>query len=267
MKRSILFGLLLSLTIASRAEEIIQHETFAYGERMTFDEGCNLAEQSLKRRAVAQQCGSMMTGSTLRALGETTDVLYRLHFETTGGRVISYQAISRRPEDAFSCTVSAKVTVKCDQGQRDPAFLPATETLVKLNETVFRPGESLKISINIPNDLQGQAHLNVVVLMPYEDASKRVARVYPNIHEIAAPLTAGSKQRIPGNNQYDMSLGLPKDRNTAEEALMFIFSRRPVSLPTNMSIERLHSILAEIPLNERRELVMTYRIDAGKPQH
>lgn len=262
MKRSILFSLLVCLAVSSVAAEDTQHETFTYGTHITFDEGCNLAEQSLKRRIVAQQCGSLMTGGAMRALGETADVLYRLHFETTGGRVTSYKPVDRQHGEGLSCTVSAILEVQCDQGRRDPAFLPAAESIVKLNETVFRAGEKMAISVRMPDDLQGQAHLNVVVLMPYEDADHRVARLYPNDHEAAKPLSAGSVQRIPGGDHYDMALDLPKGRKSAEEALMFIFSRRPVSLPAVMSIEQLHGILAEMPLGDRREFVMNYRIEA-----
>lgn len=262
MKYLILFNLLVYLSVSVARADGIEHETLSYGERMTFDEGCNLAEQALKQRVVARQCGSLMTGGAMRAMGETSDVLYRLHFETTGGRVTRYQRLDRQPGEAFSCVVSARVTVQCDQGQRDPAFLPVPGTLVKLNESVFRAGESMKISIRMPGDLQGEAHLNIVVLMPYEEAAHRVATVYPNIHEAVKPLLAGVERRIPGQGAYDMVLGLPKNRKSAEEAMMFIFSRRPMSLPAVMSIEQLHAILAEMPLNERRELVVPYRIEA-----
>ncbi len=261
MKTLHLFSLLAGLFVSSVAAEGVQHETFAYGEHRAFEKGCELAEEALKRRVVAQECGSLMTGGAMRALGETADILYRLHFETTGGRVTAYEFIDSKNE-GFSCTVRAKLTVQCDKGQRDPAFLPAAETLVKLNETVFRAGEHMKISVRIPDDIPGQVHLNVVVLMPYEDAAHRVARLYPNEHETAKPFSAGNVRRIPGDDHYNMTLDLPKGRKSAEEALMFIFSRRPVSLPAVMSIEQLHGILAEIPLGDRREWVTTYRIEA-----
>ena len=59
-----------------------------------------------------------------------------------------------------------------------------------------------------------------------------------------------------------MVLSLPKDRKSIKESLMFIFSRKPISLPESMSIEQLHGALSEIPLGERRELVRTYRIES-----
>lgn len=238
-------------------------ETFIYGERMTFDEGCTLAEQALKRNAVARQCGSRMSGGSMRVLGERDDMLYRLHFETTGGRVTDYKLLERKPGEAFACSVRANVTVQCDQGQRDPGFLPVPEQIVRLNETVFREGEALRISGSLPADLQGPAYLSIVVLMPYEEAHRRVAKLYPNPFENGEPFKAGEAIAIPSKNKkYDMALELPQGRPSADEALMFIFSRKPVSLPVAMSIEQLHSALSEIPLNERRELVMTYRIEA-----
>ncbi len=248
---------------AEIARADVYEDSFAYGERMTHEEGCKLAEESLKRKAVAQACGSLLSGGTMRALGETTDVLYRMHFETTGGRVTAYQRLSRpSAEGDFACTVRAQVTVQCDQGRRDPAFLPVAEGLVKLNETVFRDGENLHIAVRMPDNLQGAAYLNVVVLMPYEEPAQRVARIYPNRFDTGEPFTAGVTLRIPGSKDYDLALGLPKDRKNAEESLMFIFSRKPISLPEVMSIEQLHGALSELPLGERRELVRTYRIES-----
>ena len=247
---------------AEIAKANVYEDIFTYGERMTHEEGCNLAEESLKRKAVAEVCGSLLSGGSMRALGETTDVLYRMHFETTGGRVTAYQRVSRQPGDGFTCTVRATLTVQCDQGRRDPTFLPVAEGLVKLNETVFREGEKLQIAVRMPPNLQGAAHLNVVLLMPNEEPAQRVARIYPNRFDTGKPLAADAALRIPESKNYDMELSLPKGRKSTEESLMFIFSRKPFSLPEAMSIEQLHGALSEMPLGERRELVLTYRIES-----
>lgn len=256
----------------AKAGEDNYEESYIYSGRMSAEDGCKLAEQALKRQAVAKQCGSLMSGGSVRFKSESADDLFRLHFETTGGRVVGFERINLKNEpftefEALSarCTLQAKVAVQCDQGRRDPAFIPTPESQVKLNETAFRSGETMKIAIQIPANLTGQVYVAIVQLLPYWEDEKRVWLLYPNTYQQSAPLSADNTLRLP-NAAYSLDLSLPKARKSVEEALMVVFSRKPMSLPDTMTIEQFHRVLAETPLNERREVVVGYRIDAANAQ-
>ena len=252
----------------AHAEPITEEASYIYSVDISPREGCKLAEQALKRQAVARQCGSLMSGGVLRFKSETTDDLFRLHFETTGGRVTGFDsAILNAAEQVaeakgmlLRCTVQARVSVQCDQGSRDPAFLPAPESLVKLNETAFREGEAMQIRITLPADLRGIAHVNIVQLLPYWRDEKRVWRLYPNVYQSDRAYAGGETLTLP-NAAYSLDPTVPKGRQSVEESLMVIFSRRPIALLDAMTIEQFHRVLGEIPLNERREVVLGYRIE------
>jgi hypothetical protein len=262
----------VTLTIQSvtvQAETVYQ-ESYVYGGHVSPQEGCKLAEQAIKREAVAQQCGSLMRGGAVRFKSESVDDLFRLHFETTGGRVTQFDSRVIHPAEAvvetntllFCCTVEAKVSVQCDQGQRDPAFIPTPESQVKLNETAFREGETMQLSIQMPADLPGLAYASVVQLLPYLEEEQRVWRLYPNPYQPSQALHANDQITLP-NAAYSLETSLPKGRKSVEEVLMVVFSRKPISFPETMTIEQFHRVLAELPLNERREMVLAYRIDAA----
>jgi hypothetical protein len=257
---------LLGLASSLHAQGEIEG-SFIFSSRMTAEEGCALAVQALKRQAVARQCGSQMSGGALRAVSDSSDALYRLHFETTGGRVVSYAETAKRvtPVEGeallIRCTVAARLDIQCDQGRRDPAFIPTPENQVKLNRSVFQEGDPMQIAIRLPADLPGQVQISIVQMLPYWEDEKRVWRLYPNDHQPASALGAGDTLTLP-NAAYSLDPTLPKGRRSVEESLMVVFSRTPLSLPDSLTIEQFHRALAEIPLNERRELVLGYRIEA-----
>jgi hypothetical protein len=264
---------LTTQAVTAQAESVYQ-ESYIYGSHVSPQEGCKLAEQAIKRQAVAQQCGSLMRGGSVRFKSESVDDLFRLHFETTGGRVTQFNSRVIHPAEAvteasslantllFRCTVEAKVSVQCDQGQRDPAFLPTPESQVKLNETAFREGETMQLRIQMPADLPGLAYASVVQLLPYLEEEQRVWRLYPNVYQPSQALHANDQITLP-NAAYSLETYLPKGRKSVEEVLMVVFSRKPISFPETMTIEQFHRVLAELPLNERREMVLAYRIDAA----
>jgi hypothetical protein len=262
-----------AVTLTAQAETVYQ-ESYVYDSDVSPQEGCKLAEQAIKRQAVAQQCGSLMHGGAVRFKSESVDGLFRLHFETTGGRVTQFDSRVIHPAEVvteasslsntqlFRCTVEAKVSVQCDQGQRDPGFIPSPESLVKLNETAFREGEAMQLRIQMPADLPGLAYASVVQLLPYLEEEQRVWRLYPNPYQPSQALHANDQITLP-NAAYSLETSLPKGRKSVEEVLMVVFSRKPISFPETMTIEQFHRVLAELPLNERREMVLAYRIDAA----
>jgi len=262
----------VTLAGVTLAQEI-QRESYIYSDNLPPRDGCQLAEQALKRQAVARQCGSRLTGGAARFKSETVDDLFRLHFETVGGRVTGYEGKVINPAEPMietgttllRCTVEAKVTVQCDQGSRDPAFIPTPEIHVKLNETVFREGEAMKIGIHLPPDMPGTAHVAIVQLLPYWADEKRVWRIYPNAFQTVHTLNGGDRLDLP-TAAYMLELTLPKRRSSVEEVLMVVFSRQPLALPETMTIEQFHRVLGEVPLNQRREVVLGYRIEAQGPR-
>lgn len=212
-----LFAALVLLVPFAWAEDLLR-ESYIYSGNLSPRDGCQLAEQALKRQAVARQCGSRMSGGALRFKSETADDLYCLHFETVGGRVTAYDGRAINPAEPVTeaglmvlrCTVEASVTVQCDQGRRDPAFLPAPEGLVRLNEIVFREGEAMKIGITLPADLPGEIHVASVQLLPYWEDDKRAWRLYTNPYQPGAALQPGARLDLP-NAAYSRRWRCPRD--------------------------------------------------------
>jgi len=246
-------------------------ETYHYPDTLSHAEGCERARSRVISKAIEQTCGSHFSGGAQRVISEEQDSFALFHLETLAGKVIRFEERERTSQasevrsrvSVFECTLRAAVTVKCDTGQRDAAFLADLGPSIRLNTNRPRPGDPLQLVIT-PSDT---AYFTVFSVMPYQPAGERVARIFPNAMQPDGQLPARVRTCIPGptcdHAPYDMRAELPEGRKQVDEALLIIATRQAVAFPVVLSEEQLHGMLAEIPLESRREVILPYRVQAG----
>jgi hypothetical protein len=249
-------------TTHGEIQHIKGHHTFI--GRLSAAEGCELAAARIRQQAVAAQCGTLMHAGALRTRSESMDDLARFHLETLGGTITSWKTLRRdieridTAELTMRCVVEAEVRVQCHQGERDPTFMPLT---AKLDQSTYREGEVMHIQIDAAPHAR---FLTLVQLLPYLDETQQIWRLSPPAHvnnsgeSIAIP--AHKAIAVPDEN-YVLEPRLPAERQHTDETLMLITTRQPAPPPPpQMSIATFHAWLSAIPLRDRRELLLPYRI-------
>ncbi len=241
-----------------------------FTEETSVADGCRHAVEQLKREAIGAQCGSHLSGGVLRVQGEQRDFLERLYFEATAGLVTRYRAINQRVamvepvpgESLLRCTVEAELEVECNRGERDPQFAPFFEQQVSLNQLRFEVGEEMVVEVAPEQSMV----ITILQLIPYLRGEERVWRIFPNDFHPDDHLEAGESISIPDQDRDDFQLiaELPNGKVRAVEELVVLATRHPVNFPEKMSIEQFHRLLAEIPLQQRRELFIPYEIKQTK---
>lgn len=256
----LLLALIALLAPLERASGEQYEETFTYGMDMSARSGCLKAEERLKLKAIADACGSNLSGTSIRELGDNADQFYRLYVEQLGGKIVKYEEIGIPIPENLACTVRANVEVVCEIGKRDSGFLPNPETIVALNQTAYDEDDYIQISIETPRDsTDGYYFLNIATLVPRNSDQNQVTKIFPNELQRDNRLKIGNRSLIP-NGDYDIRAKLPEGEEKIEETLLFIFTKDKFILPQNLSMLGLNRLLAEIELSKRREVFLTYSI-------
>lgn len=290
MKKHVAWSMMVSLLLANGlfqfalatepvARPIIQTlelaETYHYPDTLSHAEGCARARARLISKAIEQTCGSHFSGGAQRVLSEEVDTFVLFHLESLSGKVIRFEERDRSSQTSqvgsrvpvFECALRAAVTVKCDTGQRDAAFLADLGASVRINTNRLRPGDPLQLSITPSDD----AYFTVFTVMPYLPEGERVARIFPNDMQPGGRLPARARTCIPGPGceraPYNMLAELPAGKKQVDEALLILATRQAVAFPALLSEEQLHGMLAELLLENRRELIIPYRVqgELSKP--
>jgi hypothetical protein len=260
---SLLFGSLASLaqiTLPYKAGAEQFEETFVYGMDMSARTGCLRAEERLRLRAIANACGTSLSGTSIRELGDNTDQFYKLYVEQLGGTIVKYEEIGIPTPQNLTCTVRANIEVACDIGKRDPGFLPKPENVIRLNKNVFDEEDLIQITIETPRVSTAEYYfLNVAMVIPRNSLENQVIKIFPSELQQDNQLKIGERNVIP-NADYEIKAKLPNGEIRAEETLIFIFTKDKFLLPDNLSMVDLNKLLAEIELNKRREVFLTYLI-------
>lgn len=251
------------------AEVVTLQETFSFPDTVSDADGCGSALARARRNALEKTCGLQISGGSGRFRSDDVDDLSLFLFEEVGGRIVSAKTISKAveyhtsntPETASlkQCTVVAELAVECDKGSRDPAFAPNFLADVALNETSLREGEALTISLKAADDM----YVTVFQHLPYIPAGKNVFRIFPNELQPQDSLRKGNSLTIPDSGQerkYSHVAQLPQGKEHVVEELMVVATRKRVSFPEVMTLDAFQRILSEIPLNDRREAMIPYRI-------
>lgn len=230
-------------------------------------DGCDIALTRVRKQVLERVCGSQFSGGAGRFHSDDTDELSLFHFESVAGRVLNTRVEGKVVSMAISgnnggdsvkqCTVSAAVEVACDRGRRDPAFAPLFSSDVKLNESVFRDGDPLQITMTAASGM----YVNLFQYLPGERETEKVQRIFPNCMQREPFVKEGQELRIPdpsASDRYRLVMRLPQGKDRGAEELMMVATKKGVVFPDQMSLDEFQRLLAEIPLDERREAFLPY---------
>ncbi len=268
--KSLHIMLFIALSVHIAYAEIVSiQEKFSFPDTVSDADGCGAALARARRKALESVCGLQVSGGSGRFKNESIDELSLFLFEETGGRIVSAKTVSKTveyhrgaaPESTAlkQCIVSTEIEVKCDRGNRDPAFAPNFLADVTLNETSLREGEELTVSLTATDSM----YVSVFQYLPYIKAGKNIFRIFPNERQPHDYIKKGDKLIIPNtgvDSDYVYVAQLPKNKDHVVEELMTVATRKRVSFPEEMTLDDFQRILSEIPLYERREVMIPYSI-------
>jgi len=267
----IIWGLALVLMSSAGAVITVESGAYIFTAEMSAEEGCGQAVERIKLENIAEQCGAHLSGGKLRALGDGYDLLDQLYFESTAGHLTQFKIkkkevilISTGSEaPLFRCSVEAALEVSCNQGERNPYFAPLFTEQISLNQLSFREGDEMKIFIDVPQPMS----ITVLQLLPYLESGEQVWRIFPNLYQPEGWVEKAEQLSIPNQEgEYQLIAKLPIGKNRVVEELVVIAidekgdKDEKIKFPDQMSVEQFHQLLAEIPLNQRREKFIPYEI-------
>lgn len=270
----VLLPIYLVLTpFTTQAEELQESASYIYPETESDAQAKEIALARVKKKVLEKVCGTQITGGTGRFKSEGVDELSLFYFEMVGGRVSETRNVSRKinivkqgdanEQCIKECIVAASVVVECDKGKRDPSFAPSFAQDVQINDSYLREGDEIIITLKAANDL----YLTVFQYLPYERSEQKVFRIFPNDSQSVNLIKEGKALRIPdakSEQRYKLVAQLPSKKEQVSEELMLVATRERVKFPDAMTLGDFQRILAEIPLNDRREAVLPYLIVKDK---
>lgn len=263
------FCLFCSMTAQSLAATLTESASYSFNDSTSDKQGCDIALTRVKKKVLEQVCGVIFAGGSGRFRAEGLDEISLFLFESVGGRVMATRTLKKEVltvnrsqtsgDYLKQCTVFASVEAQCDQGRRDPAFAPSFVSDVSLNETIFRDNDCILIAVAAASDM----YLSAFQYLPQERESENVLRVFPNLLQRESFIKKGQILNIPDSdtaNGYRLAMRLPKNTERVAEELMLVATKKEVNFPGRMSLSEFHRILAEIPLDDRREANFPYLI-------
>ena len=264
-----LLSMLLSSmpSLAASADPTLSNEyqaEYHFGPEISASKACALAGQRLKLAAVAKACGTRNSAVVNRLVSGGHDDLAVFHLETTMGGVVSWREVGREIlsdiDDRHRCVLRAEVGVACHPGVRDPGFNPDFAQQVHLDDSVYHDGDRITLQVEARQPL----YLYVYQHIPSAPPGKRLQKVFPNPHQSDALVDADSTVTIPDG--YLIEARLPSQQAVRQgarnqfEQLLLLATRHPVTLADQLDPLGWARTLAEIPLQDRREALIGYRI-------
>jgi hypothetical protein len=238
---SVCFAALGAIWCAQSASAAPVQETvsYSYPDSISDAEALQRALSRVKMMALEKECGTQTSGASSRFRSENIDELSLFLFEMVGGSVVGTDVVGRETKTVFEgaggevfkeCIVSALIDVRCDKGERDPTFSPDFPTRVHLNETAFREGETMVITVQPYQNM----YINVFQYLPYVAEGADVYRIFPNDLQKSGFVHAGQKLTIPdGENEaiYELEVQLPKGKSRVSEEIMVVGTKKEIQTP------------------------------------
>lgn len=241
-----------------QALDLVVSKTMVFDSHRSINEGCLLVERQIKKEVIEKQCGSDFQASSLRIKSNVTDSLSKLYLEMLSGYVTEFNKThttldTSQDSNKFECTISAKIKVSCQTGVRDPLLQPIT---AHLNKMVYIDGDDFSIKVD---SAPHNRYISIVQIITRSSGQKEVWRVFPNEYDDDqfVPLNKG----ITFPNGYSLLTKLIDGNKMSEESLMVITTRNPPAiLKDKSSLEEFYSWLSKIDLNNRREVILPYKV-------
>ena len=101
-------------------------------------------------------------------------------------------------------------------GSANPAPAGAKNLTVTTERATYKNGEDVTCVVDIPFD----GHLRMYSI----DVNGQKVQIFPNGYETNGAVRAGTRVRIPGNNEYTLKLDLPPDSKGGEEKVVAVLS-------------------------------------------
>ena len=247
------------------AEWVVGKGEFLFGPNTTENTACEKAEKKAKQNAIRAVSGERVKTEDLMACqyqkGNSDCIVNELIWTKSYGLVQDIRekkrVIAKEPGGFQKCIVSLEADVIVSEGQPDPSF----DMTVSLNQRVFKDGEEIKISVEMTQPM----FLSIFQWLPYGGSTEQVSRLFPNNFDPARLFK--NKTTIPtskNKNQYGLEVHFPKalldSRKYADEYLIVLGTRRPVTFRDTYSIESFNRRLSEIPQSQRREIRKAYNV-------
>ena len=261
----VLLGLLMAFDSAS-AEWVQGKGEWVFGPNISENEACELALRKARKEAIRKVTGERLSSEELLICKEHKDAadcdLNRLTWSTMDGVIQDIRNKERNVVRASSkfpkCTISLEADVKGPSGEGpDPGF----DMTVRLNSTTFRHGEPLVISVEPTQPM----FISVFQWLPYENSDRQVRSIFPNEYDTVNRFQgAGTIPTKYGGSKYSMWIGFPEGldgkKKLADEYLMVIGTRNPLTFRQTYSFDELKGRLLEIPRRDRREVRKLYNV-------
>ncbi|WP_167730169.1 DUF4384 domain-containing protein [Terasakiella sp. SH-1] len=244
----------------------VQGSSF-FGPETAQSTACLRAEAKAKRTALEQTTGERLLADDLMICNESSEqsncTLNRLTWSLADGEIRSIKnrtsSLSEIAEGVRKCTVHLQADIATERGFHDASF----DLGVTLNQSMFRPGEELTLSLAPSQPM----YIQVFQWLPYEE-DQPVLRIFPNRFEKDAHFKgAGTIPRSTHKESYALALAPPAHIQSTQrhwdEYLMIIATRQPLSLRSQYSLTELRTKLLEIPRSDSRIIKKGYTILGG----
>ncbi|MDE1891619.1 MAG: DUF4384 domain-containing protein [Betaproteobacteria bacterium] len=179
----------------------------------------------------------------------TQCLLNKLTWSQIGGDIQSIHVTKQVVSDELGkrrCEVNITAQVSVSPGVNNPAL----DSVVSLNQSIYRPGEDLTLQI-VP---QQPVYLTVFNWIPYAKEIEQVTKIFPNKMEqnnhVSHELTLPSKQY--DHWRVDLPDRIPANRRVLDEYVMVVVSKEPITWQTNYSFDAFRNKLAELPIDQVR---------------
>ncbi len=250
---------------SASAEWVEGKGEWIFGPDLSENEACELALQKARKDAIRKVTGERLSSEEQLICKEHKDAadcdLNRLTWSTMDGVIQEIRNNKRkvvRKPGFPKCTISLEADVEGPSGEGpDPGF----DMTVRLNRTTFRHGEPLVISVEPTQPM----FISVFQWLPYEKSERQVWRIFPNEYDKANRFLG--PENIPtrkGSAKYSMWIGFPEGmdgkKKLADEYLMVIGTRKPITFKQTYSFDELKGRLLEIPRQDRREVRKLYNV-------
>jgi len=183
MKRLIIIFLLLNFS--AMAEVIISEGKYIYSGNMSENEGCTLAKQRAKLKALEKVSGQRISSDEIEMCsdidGKTSCERNQFFLSSFDSEItnlqelkkdISVQKIEGADEQSYICTIKIQAEVIKITKTLDNSF----DFNVKLNEKNFKEGDELKIDLVLNRPL----YVSIFQILPYEEKDYQVYKIFPN---------------------------------------------------------------------------------------
>ena len=225
------FIIIFFIFFSAQAEVITSEGSYTYTDEISKKEACSLAKEKAKLKALELVLGQTISSDEMENCsevdGKTTCERNQFFLSSFNGDITGLKQLNKEVtsekissgEEISICKIKIQANVKKTTNTLDTSF----DFNVKLNEKNFRDGEELKINI----ELNKPIYLTIFQILPYEKKDYQVYKLFPNELEQDNYLKNNSFS-IPQNAKYQIYFPNISDKNSVDEYLVFIASKKDI---------------------------------------